>query len=202
MKIYGPILLIILLARIGFAQGTFVYDQQSSLESVPGESIVVLQSNQPLGQSFTPQLSAVGFIRIELYDLVIGNGQGGTLYINLRSNSITGPIMSSTTPVSVPDMATHGFIDFFFPVPVSVSPGTTYFFQPFLQSGDQYAIGGNIQGHDYAGGTAYFNGQPSTSDLWFREGLFVPTPEPAGSLLLLVGATILFGARSKRGSGS
>jgi hypothetical protein len=43
--------------------GTFIYDQQSSTEANLGEAAVVIQSSQPVGQSFTPSLSSVGFIR-------------------------------------------------------------------------------------------------------------------------------------------
>src|SRR6266404_1497869 len=84
-------------------QGTFVYDQQSADESTGGGGVSVIQSNQPLGQSFTPSLSSVGFIRLFLIDGVRNNGLGATVYVNLREDSITGPVLGLSGPVFMPD---------------------------------------------------------------------------------------------------
>lgn len=167
------------------AQGTFVYDQQSSDEGHPGETIRGIQVSEPIGQSFTPSLSAVGFIRLELGDVNVGNGLGATIYLNLRTNSITGPIMGTTDPVFLPD-GFGGFTNFFFSVPVSVTPGMTYYFRPEVQLGDAWVIGRFVP--NYPGGTEYANGQPGVNDLWFREGIYV-VPEPSG--LALVGCGIV-----------
>src|SRR5450759_4846854 len=78
-------------------QGTFIYDQQSADETVlAGEGGGILQSNQPFGQSFTPTFSSINFIRLWLADGLPGNGLGATVFINLRTNSISGPILAST----------------------------------------------------------------------------------------------------------
>ena len=90
-----------------YGQGTFIYDQQSADETTGGGASVAIQDNQPLGQSFTSTNSAVGFIRLALRDYSI-NGTGATLYVNLRADSITGPILASTDPVFMPD----GFIGY------------------------------------------------------------------------------------------
>ena len=66
MKI-EPILLgsVILIGRLAaFGQGTVVYDQQSSTEANVLEGFLNIQINEPFGQSFTPSLNAVGFIRL------------------------------------------------------------------------------------------------------------------------------------------
>src|SRR5688572_19543107 len=97
------------------AQGTYVYDQQSSTEAYLGEAAVVIQSSQPIGQSFTPSLSGVGFIRLYLVDAT-ANGLGATVFLNLRTESITGPVLGFTSSVSMPD-SFAGSVDFFFSTP-------------------------------------------------------------------------------------
>jgi hypothetical protein len=186
--------LVMLLVPVSFVargQGTFVYDQQSSTESLPGEAIVGITSfKQPVGQSFIPNLTAVGFIRLQLLDGIPRNGMGATILINLRTNSISGPIMASTVPVLVPDDPgnnTVNFTTFFFSTPVSVTPGTLYYFQPVIQSGDNFGGGRFVP--NYPGGTEYINGQPGVNDLWFREGIVVP--EPSSALLFLFGGGVL-----------
>jgi hypothetical protein len=96
-----------------FGQGTFTYDQQSSDESNLGGGGADISSSQPFGQSFTPSLSAVGFIRLYLGDGVF-NGLGTTLAVNLRENSITGNVLAVTSPVSLGDRFV-GPVNFFFP---------------------------------------------------------------------------------------
>jgi hypothetical protein len=173
-------------------QGTFIYDQQSAIEGVIGESGGILQSNQPFGQSFTPTFSSINFIRLWLADGLPGNGLGATVFINLRTNSISGPILASTIPVSMPDgfgVGSRGYTNFFFPADISLSPGVTYFFQVVAASGgDLWSAGGDTSYH-YAGGTMFINGAPprfTDSDLWFREGIVVPEPS---SFVLLIGSS-------------
>jgi hypothetical protein len=117
-------------------QGTFIYDQQSSTNEVTfplGGAII--QQFTPIGQSFTPALSSVGFIRLKLYDNNFSNSLGAVVYLNLRTNSITGPILSSTAAINL----TNGFAnvaDFIFSAPVAVRPGASYIFEVIVQSGD------------------------------------------------------------------
>src|SRR5258708_2607463 len=103
MKTFCQIVAWILPAVAAHAQGTFIYDQQSSTEARQGEANSRIQTDAPVGQSFTPSLTAVGFIRLDLFDAVINNGKGATVYFNLRADSITGTILASSTPVSMPD---------------------------------------------------------------------------------------------------
>jgi len=175
--------LLLCLPICGLAQGTFVYDQQSADETTPGGTTAPISSNQPIGQSFTPTLSQVGFIRLYLGDSVF-NGIGATVYVNLRQDSITGPILSSTQPVFMPD-AFVGHPDFLFASPVPVTPGAIYYVQPVVQSGDSnWAI--VSYNYNYPGGTAFGGGQPTPPfDLWFREGIIVP--EPSSIALALSG---------------
>lgn len=176
-------------------QGTFVYDQQSSDESQLGGGAASIQPNQPLGQSFAPTLSSVGFIRLYLSDDAFNN-LGATVYVNLRANSITGTILGSTVPVFVPDRFV-GPVNFLFTSDVSVTPEVTYFFQPVIQSGDNFSAYG-YNTFNYARGTAFFQSIPSPGqDFWFREGIVVP--EPGTWALLLVGLGVLVWQRRKSG---
>src|ERR1051326_1925982 len=83
-------------------QGTFVYDQQSVNTSVPAGILDDIQPNEPIGQSFTPSLSAVGFVRLNLSDAITRNGVGAAVYVNLRTDSITGPVLGSGDQDSTP----------------------------------------------------------------------------------------------------
>jgi hypothetical protein len=177
-------------------QGSFQYDQQSWPVPIPANLLEYIQPNQPIGQSFTPSLSAVGFVQFELFDGHPNNGLGATLYVNLRSNSIAGPILSASSPVFLPDTPVGGGVtNFFFAGGAAVAPGTTYFFEIVVQSGDLWHVN-SLGADDYPRGTAYYQGisQP-LEDLWFREGIVIP--EPAAAWLVIVTAAAWFCVRRK-----
>jgi hypothetical protein len=183
-----------LAALSSFAQGTFQYDQQSLGFYLPPNVLYDIQPNVPIGQSFVPSLAAVGFVQFELFDGIPHSGVGATVYVNLRSNSITGPILSSTAPVFMPDTPTGGGItNLLFSAPAAVVPGTTYFFEIVVQSGDLWRA--NVGG-TYSPGTAYFQGNSQPfDDLWFREGIIIPEPS---TVALLITAGTLFCVRRKK----
>ncbi len=188
-------LLVILLSLplLANAQGTFVFDQQSSDESNGGSSLNIIQNAQPTGQSFTPSLNGIGFVRLNLFDETRNNGQGAVIYVNLRSDSITGTIVSSTAPVALPDNfgfpLNTGFVTFLFSSEVPLQPGTTYFLQPVVQSGDLWGVFGGSFG--YPGGDLYAGGIAGTSDYWFREGVIVPEPSTVTIVFLAAGICII-----------
>jgi PEP-CTERM motif len=207
MKTYLFNILMIISAMSVRGQG-LIYDQQSAYESAPGsgENSVVLPTSGLSGQFFTPTLSSVGFVQCRLYDLNPGNSLGAILSISLWAGSLTaGTLLGSTDPVSVSDGFGfaepdnfNGFVTFSFSTPVSVTPGTTYYFEVALQSGsDEVALLGNY--YNYAGGTAFYNGQlsPFTGyDLWFGEGIYA-VPEPSPAWLILFGGGVLIYFRRK-----
>jgi len=176
-----------------------VFDQQSSDESFPGVGGVLIQNAQPTGQSFTPSLNAIGFVRFNLFDQIRNNGTGATVYVNLRMDSITGSIVDSTAPVALPDnFGPNGFVNFFFGSNVPLLPGVKYYLQPVVQSGDTWGIIGDT--FNYAGGEFYNQGVGTTlSDLWFREGIIVP--EPSTAALLLIGGAIAYVRRRWKSHG-
>ena len=186
---------------VAIAQGTFVFDQQSSDESNGGLTGVTIQSAQPVGQSFTPSLDGVRFVRLHLLDVNRGNGLGATVYVNIRSDSITGTILASTEPLNLPDgwgSPTTGYVDFLFPTTVAVQPGTTYFFQPVVQSGDSWGMLGDA--FNYPGGTSFVLGNPNPAiDYWFREGVVVPEPSPCVLILFFAAGWPLCRRHHQRG---
>ena len=167
--------MLVLAAYCARGQGTLQFDQQVSPTTAPGAYFNI--QPDPTGESFVPTLSSVGFAEFYFSDPNNFNGTGATISVNLWSGSIgTGTLLGTTASVSMPDVFT-GQSTFFFSTPVTVNPGTTYYLQPVIQSGDSFQIGVGFQ--TYANGTAYFQGNPdSSADLWFREGMVVPEPSP------------------------
>jgi len=179
LKFIAAMLFVTTLATCG--QGTFVYDQQST--NVVEGAAFLGNSGQPMGQGFTPALSSIGFVTLNLYDGDPLNNSGATVYVNLRSDSITGPILRSSDSIAMPDHF-FGITNFPFSTPVPVTPGVSYYLQPVLQSGDSF--GSYVTDGSYTGGSAYYQGTSvSGRNFWFREGILVP--EPSSVLLGLIG---------------
>ena len=167
-----------------------LWDQQSSTD----ESLVPFGTQLPGspdsgdGQSFTPTLSSVGFVR-----LFFSGAGGATVYVNLRAGSILGPIIGTSSSAS---MTVSGPLSFFFSTPVAVRPGTTYYFEPIEQSGTAFGV--MVGQFNYSGGSAYQSGNANLpQDYWFREGIVVPEPSSI-ALLLLGGGSMLFCKRLRR----
>jgi len=189
------VVILTLCARPLCGQGIRLYDQQAT-NLVEGVATFA-NDYQPVGQSFTPTLSSIGFIELLFFDADIFSTNGNLVTINLRSNAITGPILATTTSFAVSNEF-FGIADFFFSSPVPVVPGVTYYLQPFIQLGD--AVNAPLTDGSYPGGTAFSQGVPFPNyDLWFREGVVVPEPSSVG--LALVGAGLLGLARWRRGRG-
>ena len=168
------------------AQGTLVYDQESSNDEAYPITGLPIQVYGSVGQSFTPSLPGVEFVRLKLKDIYPGNALGATLVVNLRSTAINGPVIGTTTPVVLSD-GFAGSMSFFFASPVTVVPNTTYYFQTSVQSGDDWGI--TVIGDTYPGGVIYGGLQPFTgNDLWFREGIVVP--EPSSVWLFCLGSGV------------
>ena len=181
-----------------YSQGTFVFDQQSTTNETPyangaGTTIQIIPA--PYGQSFTPSLSAIDFVRLNLNDPNPTNGIGATLFLNLRTGSINGSIAASTAVVILSD-GFSGVADFIFSNSVPLTSGQVYYFQPVVQSGDQWnALVFSSDLSLYAGGTAFANGVASPNDFWFREGVIVP--EPSSIWVAVLGGFLLLYRRKR-----
>jgi len=189
--------ILLLVGGRAFGQGTFVfvYDQQSSTdEGAPnfGAGAGIQGLLPSTGQSFTPGLPSIDFIRLIFDDGNINDALGATIYLNLRSDSITGPILASTAPVSMMN-GFRGTRNFFFPSTIPLTPQTTYYFDLVFVSGGSWNT--IIEPHTYFGGEAFVQGQPYPGgDYWFREGLYV-IPEPSAAAFAAFGAAALLFAR-------
>jgi hypothetical protein len=168
------------------AQGTFVYDQQSTGTIDGGASL----SQTPFGQSFTPTLDAVGFIELQLFD----SAAATTIDVNIRSGSITGAILGTSLPTTMPGNSS-GIFDFLFSNPVTLTPGTKYYFEPVMVGGGS-SVGADITFVQYTGGDAIYGGTAfNNQDLWFREGVVTAVPEPASGALLVVAGLLFWRGR-------
>jgi hypothetical protein len=168
--------LVLLVTFRTHGQGTLTIDQQNDLAL----GVCPIQTNMPVGQSFVPSLTGVGFIQLGLLDQNLNNGLGATAYVNLRSGSITGTILATSTTFSMPDNWNgHTLSTFYFTTPVAVTPGTTYYFDINIQAGgDFWDVG--VGGGPSTSGTLFVNGAAnSIYDTVFTEGIVVPEPSPA-----------------------
>jgi hypothetical protein len=197
------------------AQGTLVYDQQSATSPypIPGTSNFVdglnVQEDSPLMQSFTPTLSAIGFVQFEFWDIAGNGNNGATVYVNLWTgspNTRTATLLGSTTPVFMQNgfvnnnLGLAGITNFYFSTRIALTPGQTYYLQPVVSSGDDpwdiITIGDTYPNGLLYGGAGGFTApfQPSV-DLWFREGV---VPEPQSAMLALVGLALFLTLSRKR----
>ncbi|MFY4729317.1 PEP-CTERM sorting domain-containing protein [Nitrospira sp. BLG_2] len=182
-------------------QGYLIYDQVSPVPGSPPGAAEwrIPDPNLGSGQSFTPSLSRIDFIDLRTGDYTASNGRGGGVFVILRSDSISGPIIASTAPVLMEDGFGHGpgvenTVSFFFQAPVPLTPGTTYYFQPVVEmnSDPWYVIGYNS--YRYSGGTAFWQGEAQPGlDMWFRTGIVIP--EPSSLALGLFGLAALAAAK-------
>ncbi len=166
------------------AQGLIVDQASGTLSEVVTTSTLI--PDNEIAQSFTPSLSAVGFVQFS--DYISVNFDSVTMVVNLRQGAYNGSIIDSTTPVVLVNKSTQ-ISTFYFPANIPVTPGQLYFFEPVIQFSGQIAIGyKNPSG--YSGGDAWNNGLQDTGDYWFREGIVVPEPDMIWLLLLGSGVFI------------
>jgi hypothetical protein len=182
----------ILAACSAHGQGTtFFVDQKSSDVGHYMEGVRVI--NGLLGQSFTPTLPGLGYVNLYIGDGVVGGGVAGTFAMNIRSGSIDGAILGTSSLLSLP-RGYIGLVTFQFDTEIQLTPGTTYYFQPEQKT----QLGGwlaSVSTYNYAGGNAVLDGVPdSLNDLWFQEGI-VSVPEPSPGLLVLAGALMYSATR-------
>src|SRR5437764_4139070 len=165
----GLTVLILCLAGVNlFAQGLLV-DQASGTTGEFIQNFTQIPDNQ-IAQSFTPSLSAVGFVQFQTYVFDDNNGAGVVFAVNLREGGYNGPIIGSSTPVVMVNKLVTQIGTFYYPDNIPVTAGQRYFFEPVLLSLGSMDFGYKFPS-SYPGGEAWNNGVPSgeTADYWFRE---------------------------------
>jgi len=129
----------------------------------------------------------------------LGNTTGASMIMNLRSGSITGPIVGTSLVVEMPE-AFVGTADFLFTPEVSVGQHVTYYFEPRIISGDAWYFDIREDVYNYSRGTWIAMGRPDVSvDCWFQEGIIIP--EPSSLALGLFGLAVLACVKSARADG-
>jgi FIMAH domain-containing protein len=166
-------------------------DQQQTDGGGFGSSILYAG---PLGQEFTPTLDALNFVDLLIADAEL-DGAGATISVNIREDSITGTLLGSSLPVSLPDgfgvseISPGAEVRFVFATPVALTPGNRYVIEITQSAGGNFFARGSYP-DPYSGGRAIFQGLPAAlDDFFFREGLLDPDLEPAdliGDLIDLV----------------
>src|SRR5438094_1709123 len=119
----------------GSGQGLLVDQASGTLaESIVNGSVI---PQNDLAQSFTPSLSAVGFVQLRTLT-TLPSGSTVTLVVNLRDGAYNGPIISSTTAVDIVGFADIG--TFYFPRSEERRVGKVYLFRSLLQSFESLVI--------------------------------------------------------------
>ncbi len=149
---------------------TFIPDQVNAAFTPSGFQSI--QELSPIGQEFTPTLSSLDLVELFTEDFGnLHNGVGGELVVNIQRGTITGPIIATSLPVTLPD-SFSGITHFNFPSSVSLTPGEIYVIEVTVASGDAWGVGmssGPLS--TYAGGGPILQGVSQTGyDLWFKEG--------------------------------
>src|SRR5438874_901476 len=81
---------------MAYGQGTVIYDQQSSVDGAYLEGANGDVRTLTMGQSFTPTLDSVGFVRLFINNAYPSDTTNGVFYVILRSGSISGPILGTS----------------------------------------------------------------------------------------------------------
>ncbi len=167
----------------GFSQTTV--DQQFINEKNISWTSTNINFSSPIGQSFTPSLASIDFIRIRLRDF-FSNSSGATYRINLYSGiGMSGLQLGTTESISFAEGFGAGddnkgeIAQFNFSQSIILSPVGSYTLSIEHVSGDNFFLCGDISsGSTYSGGSAMESGSPlSMGDYWFQEGI-VTVPEP------------------------
>jgi hypothetical protein len=135
-----------------------------------------------VAQSFTPTASSMNYVQISLVD-----DSHGTVYLQLfAGNAVSnpsspGPVLGTSnswtvSPVLVPGAPAGCFLDFSFPTPIVLTPGTQYILVVESTSVSDIINVGNTGLSNYGGGTGSNNSHPNLPgysnlpDFYFQEG--------------------------------
>jgi len=129
------------------AQGTLV-DQESATGPVQilgngNADGLNIQEDDPLLQSFTPTLSAIGYVSLEFADIPNNGNNGATVDVNLYADSPdigVATLLGTTAEVYMPNgfnnsnLGIAGIATFDFSTPIALTAGDTYYIEPVVPS--------------------------------------------------------------------
>ena len=139
-----------------------------------------LKEFSPLGQSFTPAKPSLNFVNL------LTEYGSATVKLNIRSGSISGPIIGTSEATVIPPSSSPRVSSFRFAQPMSLTPGSLYVIEPIAVCGSTLIV--STGRNSYIGGTQILGGIAQTNtDLWFQEG----TSSPARRAWLLPGAGLI-----------
>jgi hypothetical protein len=159
-----------------------------------------IQEDDPLLQSFTPTLSAIGYVSLEFADIPNNGNNGATVDVNLYADSPdigVATLLGTTAEVYIPNgfnnsnLGIAGIATFDFSTPIALTAGDTYYIEPVVVSGDNpWDIIGidnsSYNGQLFEDGYALNGGQ-----FWFQEGIEA-VPEPTTLALIGFGGLLVF----------
>lgn len=182
LRIWATTLTPLLLAAISNAQ-TYTWDQQQTATN----GAFTVPTNQPLGQSFTPFVGAMNAVELRMADVNTSNGTGASFAVRIYQGT-GGPVLATSNTVTLPN-GFDGFPVFTLPGALPLTPGQLYSLELIYTSATEaFNVGAVDNPNLYGFGTAIANGMILDNfDLYFRQGIVTPVPEPA-SMLGLAGA--------------
>jgi hypothetical protein len=204
-------LLLVCFASVSHGQGLLVDQSYVNQRLDRG---VNLKISAPIGQEFTPTLNGINAVEFLMGGANLGQGH---LAVNLRDDSITGPILG-TSATNYLGPLFKGTTKFEFPNVIPVVPGDRYVFEiRFLPTSTDPTwfmwVQGRIPPESRNPGGAFIEGgqrQEATTAL-FREGLILNRdlwlqeqliPEPSSVALMLTGLAFIAAALRRRSNGS
>lgn len=140
----------------------------------------------PVGQEFTPTLSGIDALELLVRDFDSYDGLGATLQVNIRGDTITGPVIGVSIPVYVPNSEYFypEVVRFDFGTTVALAPGKTYVIEIVHLDGGNFGVCGCTDREEdpYPNGRVITKYGPGDwwSDLWFREGMAPLGEAPPG----------------------
>jgi hypothetical protein len=150
----------------------YVWDQVNDAYDPPLDQNVLIFS--PVGQEFLPNLPMLHVVQVWLTDYIDRGSVPATFIVNIHAGTINGPIVGTSTALTLPgtfnDVATFIF------EPVSLVPQSLYVMEVVQLTSTNWGIrslGGG--GATYPLGHQILAGVPrEDNDLWFREGIMSP----------------------------
>jgi hypothetical protein len=183
--------------QLSWAQ-EFIVDQSHTNFLLLGD-----ESNIAFGpiQEFTPSLSSLNVVQLFTRD--VNPSVGATLIMNIRKDSVTGPIVGTSDSINLP-IGFKGVTQFTFPQMISLVPGSIYAIEPVFLGGDLWVTYENaFFESSYPNGRLFFNGSENfwgyDRDFWFVEGVLIPEPSTfaLGALAVLLFGIPVFSAKKR-----